>query len=251
MLSSAWSSINRLKKLCGTTASRLSPKSASLCSWEFNTNVCSGEALIQAREVINFNPPSRRALSTFQRYFYTAKDKSVLIGCDANLLEEPEDLIALVQSNDDRLSRMLRHIFGRCLSVRQKPFVLSDCDQKAPPSLTHHPLNQDRRRNPEPDLEIYYFSESRIQLASYIISIFFSGVLLVGAMACLSLLNNYSWKLRLGMVALFTSLFGAIIGLLTNAKRAEIFASTAAYTAVLVVYVSTNLGPPVPGLGGN
>jgi len=52
------------------------------------------------------------------------------------------------------------------------------------------------------------------------------------------------------MVALFTSLFGAIIGLLTNARRPEIFASTAAYTAVLVVYVSTNLGPPVPGIGG-
>lgn len=107
--------------------------------------------------------------------------------------------------------------------------------------------NQDRKRNPQPDLEIYYFSESRIQLASYIISILFSGILLVGAMACLSLLNNYSWKLRLGIVAMFTSLFGVIIGLLTNARRVEIFASAAAYTAVLVVYVSANLGPPVQG----
>lgn len=41
-----------------------------------------------------------------------------------------------------------------------------------------------------------------------------------------------------------------IIGLLTNARRAELFASTAAYTAVLVVYVSANLGPSTPGLGG-
>ena len=71
---------------------------------------------------MSFRPPSKRALSTLKRYFYTEKDKSVLIGCDANLLEEPEDLIALVQSNDDRLSRMLRHAFGRCLSVGQKPF---------------------------------------------------------------------------------------------------------------------------------
>jgi hypothetical protein len=69
-------------------------------------------------------------------------------------------------------------------------------------------------------------------------------------MACLSFLNNYSWKLRLGLVALFTSLFGVIIGLLTNARRAELFALTAAYTAVLVVYVSTNLGPSNPGAGG-
>jgi hypothetical protein len=69
-------------------------------------------------------------------------------------------------------------------------------------------------------------------------------------MACLSFLDGYSWKLRLGLVALFTSLFGVIIGLLTNARRAELFASTAAYTAVLVVYVSANLGPSTPGLGG-
>jgi hypothetical protein len=68
-------------------------------------------------------------------------------------------------------------------------------------------------------------------------------------MACLSFLNDYSWKLRLGLVALFTSLFGVIIGLLTNARRAELFASTAAYTAVLVVYVSANLGPSTPGGG--
>lgn len=49
---------------------------------------------------------------------------------------------------------------------------------------------------------------------------------------------------------MFTSLFGVIIGLLTNARRAEVFASTAAYTAVLVVYVSTNLGPSIPVAGG-
>ena len=46
------------------------------------------------------------------------------------------------------------------------------------------------------------------------------------------------------MVALFTAFFAVFVGLLMNARRAEIFASTAAYAAVLVVYVSGNLGPP-------
>ena len=40
------------------------------------------------------------------------------------------------------------------------------------------------------------------------------------------------------MIAGFTVLFAASVGLLTNAKRAEMFASTAAYAAVLVVFVS-------------
>jgi len=62
-------------------------------------------------------------------------------------------------------------------------------------------------------------------------------------MAVLAILNNSSWKIRLGMLALFTALFASVVGLLTNARRAEIFASTAAYAAVLVVYVSGSLGP--------
>lgn len=66
-------------------------------------------------------------------------------------------------------------------------------------------------------------------------------------MAVLSILNNSSWKIRLGMVALFTAIFAGVVGLLTNAHRAEIFASSAAYVAVLVVYVSGSLGPLAKG----
>ena len=63
-------------------------------------------------------------------------------------------------------------------------------------------------------------------------------------MACLLLVYNRSWRLRLGMVALFISLFAIVVGLLTSARRSEVFGSTAAYAAVLVVYVSGSLGPP-------
>jgi hypothetical protein len=62
-------------------------------------------------------------------------------------------------------------------------------------------------------------------------------------MAVLSILINRSWKIRLGVVATFTALFSGVIGLLTHARRAEIFASSAAYVAVLVVYVNGGLGP--------
>ena len=62
-------------------------------------------------------------------------------------------------------------------------------------------------------------------------------------MAVLSILVNRSWKIRLGVVATFTVLFAGVIGLLTYARRAEVFASSAAYAAVLVVYVSGGLGP--------
>jgi hypothetical protein len=47
---------------------------------------------------------------------------------------------------------------------------------------------------------------------------------------------------RLAVLALFTAGFAATVGLLTNARRAEVFAATAAFAAVLVVYVSWSLG---------
>ncbi|KAL5312840.1 hypothetical protein ACEPPN_019266 [Leptodophora sp. 'Broadleaf-Isolate-01'] len=169
---------------------------------------------------MNFAAPSNRALETLKRYFWTEKDKSILISCNAKMLSDPCDLITLAQSVDDRLSRMQRYMLGRCV--------------------------RDRKRNPQPDLDVYYFSESHIQLVSYIISILLIGVLLIGAMACLSVLNGRKWQIRLVLVAVSTSLFTLFNGLLTNARRAEIFGSTAACAAVLVVYVSTNLGPPAP-----
>ena len=44
---------------------------------------------------------------------------------------------------------------------------------------------------------------------------------------------------QLGVVDMFTILFAASVRVLTNARRAEIFAATAAYAAVLVVFVSS------------
>ena len=76
--------------------------------------------------------------------------------------------------------------------------------------------------------EIFYYSNHRIQRAGALVSIVFSAILLVGAIVCLMLVSDRSIKLRVGMIVLFTSLFALVVGLLTNARRAEIFGATAA-----------------------
>lgn len=48
-------------------------------------------------------------------------------------------------------------------------------------------------------------------------------------------------QVKLGLIAGYTVAFAMTIGLVTSAKRAEIFAASAAYAAVLVVFVSGNL----------
>jgi hypothetical protein len=73
-----------------------------------------------------------------------------------------------------------------------------------------------------------------------IISVVIAAILLVGAICSLYYVSNP--QARLGMIAGFTVLFAISVGLLTSAKRGEVFASTAAYAAVLVVFVSGNLG---------
>jgi lysylphosphatidylglycerol synthetase-like protein (DUF2156 family) len=163
------------------------------------------------------------------------------LGDDEGLLDEPADLVALSPSEDDRLNSFLRYTCGYCFRVRAKTHQISVS------TLIAH---QDRKRTPLPDLDIFYYSDRAIQLTGHIIAAILSGILLLGAMACLSLVYKRSWHLRLGMVALFTSLFAVVVGLLTSARRTEVFGATAAYAAVLVVYVSGSLGPPNDPPGG-
>lgn len=89
---------------------------------------------------------------------------------------------------------------------------------------------------------IAYFSESRLRLAVAIINLILAAVLLFGAIYNLYLVTNNDK--RLGLIAGYTVAFAACVGFATNAKRSEVFAACAAYAAVLVVFVSGNLGAP-------
>ena len=52
-------------------------------------------------------------------------------------------------------------------------------------------------------------------------------------------------QIKLGLIAGYTIAFALTISLVTNAKRSEIFGACAAYAAVLVVFVSGDLGGSV------
>ena len=76
---------------------------------------------------------------------------------------------------------------------------------------------------------MFSFLERRIQRAGAVISTSLSVVLLFGAIICLLLMSDRRLSVRVGMVVLFTSLFAGFVDLLTNARRAEGFGSSAAY----------------------
>lgn len=129
----------------------------------------------------------------------------MLWGRDKHLFDDEEDLVALAPVETDRLNILLQDYFGWFFKFKHKG---SSCDSSS---------------------ELYYYPRRRVQTAGAVVSVFCSAILLLGAIVCLLLLADHSIHLRVGMIVLFTSLFALVVGLLTNARRAEIFGSTAAY----------------------
>lgn len=82
-------------------------------------------------------------------------------------------------------------------------------------------------------------SEHRIQLFVIAVNVLLTAVLLFGAIFNLYFVAEE--QNRLGLVAGYTVTFAICVGLLTNARRSEIFGACAAYAAVLVVFVSGNI----------
>lgn len=73
---------------------------------------------------------------------------------------------------------------------------------------------------------ISYASGLKIERFVAWFSTMLAAVLLVGAIMALYAVQ--SDKVKLGLIAVFTTIFAASVGLLTNAKRSEIFGATAA-----------------------
>ena len=200
------------------------------------------EAMILESRVLALNAPSSRTLKNLKIWF---KSTSVfaLRGRDEHLFENEHDLVALAPVETDRLNLFLSSYFGWFFKVcdspiirirsRTKPFLgcwpksFADSGSGASSLLTPHQKNSPSGA-PQRESGLYYFPAHRIQRAGAVISVMLSAILLIGAIVCLTAVSNQSTKIRLGMIVLFTCLFAGVVGLLTNARRAEIFGSTAA-----------------------
>lgn len=70
------------------------------------------------------------------------------------------------------------------------------------------------------------------------ITVLAASLVIEGAIVCLYVLKNQS--VRLGLLAVFTSLFAASLAVMTDGRRSDIILATAACAAILVVFVSQN-----------
>lgn len=97
-----------------------------------------------------------------------------------------------------------------------------------------------KRQSADPIDRTTLYKNSHIVRTVSTISMIIAAILLISAILSLHFVT--SDKAKLGLVAMYTLLFALSVLLLTKARRAEVFAATAAYAAVLVVFVSGELG---------
>ncbi|PMD67495.1 uncharacterized protein K444DRAFT_550925 [Hyaloscypha bicolor E] len=169
------------------------------------------EALLRRNEVLRLEKPEKSPFNAFKTWF--RRRPPVLWGSGFRLLHDEEDMIALgSQDEPDRMSALMH----RCLGYRLRV----------------------ERETPRSWGPMYYYPVERVAFIVGLISILVSAALLVGAIMSLHFVKPMG--IRLGLVGIFTTLFAASITLLTHARRIEVYGATAAYAAVLVVFISVN-----------
>jgi hypothetical protein len=97
-----------------------------------------------------------------------------------------------------------------------------------------------KRRSKDPFDRTTIFKYFHVARVVAVLDVILAAILLVGAIVSLYFASNQTVKL--GLVAFFTLLFACTVGLSSSLGPFEVFASTATYAAVLVVFVSSELG---------
>jgi hypothetical protein len=96
------------------------------------------------------------------------------------------------------------------------------------------------------DPSVPYYSVTRIEKFTTLIIAF---VIILLLAVPVFVMYRVSWKggrgmtfLNVGLLIVFSLFFSASMSLLTKAKRAELFAASAAYSAVLIVFIGNFAG---------
>ena len=183
------------------------------------------ETLLRNAAVLQLRQPTKQVYNAFQSEFNNnGKSQELrfpkLAGTSSDLYEEDhaDDLITLCPSppDEDRLTIWLRHHFPTLFMRRR---------QKA---------GQEGRSFAAS------LSEKRLQIFVAMINVVLAAAMLFGAIYNLYYVSSN--KTKLGLISGYTIAFALCVGMLTNSRRSEIFGACAAYAAVLVVFVSGNLG---------
>ncbi|KAH6722946.1 hypothetical protein BKA61DRAFT_565600 [Leptodontidium sp. MPI-SDFR-AT-0119] len=103
------------------------------------------------------------------------------------------------------------------------------------------PISASSQSNDDINIEsdMFLYRDSQIYRITTILGTLLSSLIPIAAIIVLSFVKNMT--ARLGIVSAFTAIFSVSLSLVTEGKRVEIFAATAAFASVQVVFIgSTN-----------
>jgi len=131
--------------------------------------------------------------------------------------------------DEDRLTQFLRRVCPRLFKVGY--LALTESREK---------LIAQVHRGSSEGSGVEYFSAARISIAVTVITVILASTFLFGGIYNLYYVSRD--QVKLALIAVYTLGFALSISLISKARRADIFAASAAYAAVLVVFVSGDLG---------
>ncbi|KAH7379915.1 hypothetical protein BKA64DRAFT_686638 [Cadophora sp. MPI-SDFR-AT-0126] len=175
------------------------------------------EALAVQSQILSLESPSERVLAVHKEWLdkHGHPVHRPIIDRGDEFLDQPYDLVALAgaeRSRDPLTSFLINH----CGEL----FKVQNVQPSTPAALSN----------------IYYYSEQSASRLSNFISLMLATLLLVGGIVSLYFVKDEGR--RLGMIGGYTVLFATGLFFCTAGKKGEIFGATAAYAAVLVVYIS-------------
>ncbi|KAI7786550.1 hypothetical protein LA080_003279 [Diaporthe eres] len=208
------------------------------------------EALIQESALLAMPTPSPQIMTAISRFFHGSAQSptggfaapaaySVLSGASSSLYPSnitssasqirASDYISLSkQAEPDLLTYLLRTKLSRLFRTKPPPQTLPLYDTgRHQPTISH--------LSPSP---IRYYSYERVRFTALFITTLAAAVLLFTPIFTFYNISASRPSLTLGLIAMFTIIFAGTLAVITTASRSEIFAACAAYSAVLVVFVS-------------
>ncbi|KAH6857290.1 hypothetical protein BKA58DRAFT_369617 [Alternaria rosae] len=178
------------------------------------------EILAKARELVEFQRPSNDEWLNFRRWYNNRKPLG--FEDEERFIRMKDDLITLRPRNDaGKIDNWIERVVGRMPEGKVATYFYN-----------HGVLN---------DEHLLYFNVARVEPLAVLIVAFVIILLLAVPMFIMYRITEMGTRsstyLNILLLIVFALLFSAAMGLLTKAKRAELFAGTAAYCAVLVVFI--------------
>lgn len=206
------------------------------------------EALIQQSTLLSMPAPSSQTMTAMSRYFHgstrstpagTNTDPaaySILSGASSSLyplnMNESQirasDYVALSKPTEpDLLTNLLRTRLSRLFRAKPPPELPLFHAGRPQPTISHLSPSQ-----------MKYYSYERVRFTASFITTLAAAILLFVPIYALYNTSKSQPSLTLALIAMFTVIFAGSLAVMTTASRSEIFGACAAYSAVLVVFIS-------------